>query len=433
MPFEIEKLPEATRQDEPAGGYGPAMAIAASVFFMIGFVTVLNDILVPHLKAIFELNYTETMLIQFTFFSAYFLVSIPAAKIISRIGYQRTIVMGLSVMGVGALVFVPAASLPSYGLFLTALCILASGMTLLQVSANPYFAGLGAPGKASSRLTLVHSLNSVGTTIGPWVGGLLILSATTMSSARLRAMSMDELQAHRLLEASSVKLPYICIAVLLALLGFGIARFKLPVLAELEDPTHHKQTGHESIWRYSHLVLGALGIFAYVGAEVSIGSFMVNYLMLPSIAGLTAQSAAKYVSLYWGGAMVGRFAGTAFLRRVPTGPAVGVAAILAGSLVTISILGRGPISTWSILLVGLCNSIMFPSIFSLGIAKLGRLTGEGSGIMIAAIVGGAIIPMLQGVLADRIGLQFAFVLPVVCYLYIMSYGFVGSRPRMTNV
>jgi MFS transporter, FHS family, L-fucose permease len=432
MSFEIENLPKTARQDEPAGGYGPAMAIASSVFFMIGFVTVLNDILVPHLKAIFELNYAETMLIQFTFFSAYFLISMPAAKIISRIGYHRSIVLGLCVMSAGALAFVPAASIPSYGLFLTALCILASGMTLLQVSANPYVAGLGAPRKASSRLTLVHSLNSVGTTIGPWVGGLLILSATTMSSARLRALSIDELHAHRLLEASSVKLPYICIAVLLALLGFGIAKFNLPVLAELEDPAHHKGTDRESVWRYRHLVLGALGIFAYVGAEVSIGSFMVNYLMLPSIAGLTAQSAAKYVSLYWGGAMLGRFAGTAFLRRVPTGPAVGVAAILAGSLVIISILGTGAVSMWSILLVGLCNSIMFPSIFSLGIAKLGRLTGAGSGIMIAAIVGGAIIPMLQGVLADRIGLQLAFILPAVCYLYIMSYGFVGSRPRMTN-
>ena len=409
--------------------YGPAMAVISSIFFMWGFVTVLNDILVPHLKAIFELNYTQTMLIQFTFFLAYFLISMPAAKVIAWIGYHRTIVLGLAVMACGALVFIPAASVPSYGLFLTGLFVLASGMTLLQVSANPYVAVLGPPEHSSVRLNLVQALNSLGTTIGPWVGGFLILSGTTRSTAQLRAMGADQLQAHRLLEASTVKLPYLAIAGLLALLATGIAMFKFPRLAAIEDPEHHADIAGDSVWRHRHLVLGALGIFVYVGAEVSIGSFLVNYFMQGDIAGLTAQEAARYVSFYWGGAMVGRFIGSAVLRKVPTGTLVGIHAVVACGLVITSILTTGSVAMWSILAVGLFNSIMFPSIFTLGIAGLGRLTGKGSGLIIAAIVGGAIIPLLEGALADRIGLHLAFVLPAICYVYIMFYGFVGSKPQ----
>ncbi len=420
---------QAPPQAATGQNYGPAMAVISSIFFMWGFVTVLNDILVPHLKAIFELNYTQTMLIQFTFFLAYFLISMPAAKIISWIGYHRTIVLGLAVMACGALLFIPAASIPSYGAFLTGLFVLASGMTLLQVSANPYVAVLGPPEHASVRLNLVQALNSLGTTIGPWVGGFLILSATTRSTQELRALTPDQLQAHNLLEASTVKLPYLGIAILLALLALAIAKFRFPTLAQIEDPSHHTEVVGDSVWRHRHLVLGALGIFVYVGAEVAIGSFLVNYFMQPDIGGLTAQQAARYVSFYWGGAMVGRFIGSAVLRRVDTGTLVGINAIVACALVTTSILTTGSLAMWSILLVGLCNSIMFPSIFTLGIAGLGRLTGKGSGVMIAAIVGGAIIPMVEGALADRIGLHVAFLLPAVCYLYIMFYGFVGSKRR----
>jgi len=387
--------------------YTPAMAVISSVFFMWGFVTVLNDILVPHLKAIFELNYTQTMLIQFTFFLAYFLISFPAAKIISWIGYHRTIVLGLGVMGCGALMFVPAASVPSYALFLLGLFVLAAGMTLLQVSANPYVAVLGPPEHASSRLNLAQALNSLGTTLAPWLGGLLILGGRA--------------------EAATVKLPYIGIACFLGLLSFAISRFRFPILTAIEDESHHIEAAGGSIWHHRALVLGAIGIFVYVGAEVAIGSFLVNYFMQPQIGGLTAQEAAKHVSFYWGGAMVGRFAGSAVLRKAPTGPAVGVAAILACALVCTSILSSGAVAMWSLILVGLFNSIMFPSIFTLGIAGLGRLTGKGSGILIAAIVGGAIIPIAEGALADRIGLQPAFALPAICYLYILFYGFVGSR------
>jgi FHS family L-fucose permease-like MFS transporter len=378
---------------------------------MWGFVTVLNDILAPHLKAIFALNYAQTMLIQFTFFSAYFLLSMPAAKILSVIGYHRSIVLGLAVMAAGALLFVPAASAPSYGLFLAALYVLASGITLLQVSANPYVAALGPPEKSSSRLNLVQALNSLGTTVGPWVGGFLILSAGSRS------------------DASTVRLPYLGIAVLLGLLAIAIARFPFPTITQIEDPSHHTEAVGDSVWRHRNLVFGALGIFVYVGVEVAIGSFLVNYFMQPDIAGLTAQSAARYVSLYWGGAMVGRFLGAALLRKIPTGPAVGVAALAASLLVTTSIFTTGSVAMWSILAVGLFNSILFPSIFTLGIAGLGKLTGKGSGIMVAAIVGGAIIPLAQGALADHIGLHVAFFLPAVCYLYIVFYGFVGSKPR----
>jgi MFS transporter, FHS family, L-fucose permease len=377
---------------------------------MWGFVTVLNDILVPHLKAIFQLNYAQTMLIQFTFFSAYFLISWPASKVLLAIGYHKSIVLGLAVMAAGALLFIPAASVPSYGLFLTALYVLASGITLLQVSANPYVAALGPPDKASSRLNLVQALNSLGTTVGPWVGGFLILSG-----------------AHS--EASTVKLPYLGIAVLLGILAVAIAFFPFPTLTQIEDPGHSTADAGKSVWRYRHLVLGALGLFVYVGAEVSIGSFLVSYFMQPDIAGLTAGTAARYVSLYWGGAMIGRFFGASILRKVPTGRAVGVAAIAACLLVITSMSTSGSVAMWSILAIGLFNSILFPSIFTLGIADLGKLTAKGSAVLVAAIVGGAIIPLAQGVLADHIGLHIAFFVPALCYMYIVFYGFVGSKPR----
>ncbi|HTB19155.1 MAG TPA: sugar MFS transporter [Bryobacteraceae bacterium] len=398
---------------DSGSGFGAAMVVASTVFFMWGFVTVLNDILVPHLKAIFSLSYTQTMLIQFTFFSAYFLISLPAAKVISAIGYHRTMVLGLAIMGVGALLFIPAASVPSYALFLAALYVLASGITFLQVSANPYVAALGPPEKSSSRLNLVQALNSLGTTVGPWVGGFFILSGVRS-------------------EASTVKLPYFGIAVLLGLLAIAIALFPFPTITQIEDPSHHTTAAGDTVWQHRNLVFGAIGIFVYVGAEVAIGSFLVSYFVQPDIGGLTAQTAARYVSLYWGGAMVGRFLGAALLRKVPTGPAVGVAAIAAGLLVTTSILTTGHVAMWAILAVGLFNSILFPSIFTLGIAGLGKLTGKASGIMVAAIVGGAIIPLAEGALADRIGLHVAFALPAICYLYIAFYGFIGSKPRVVS-
>jgi len=421
-----QPAPTTAQATSPNQNYGPALAVITTVFFMWGFVTVLNDILVPHLKGIFDLNYTQIMLIQFTFFSAYFLMSMPAAKVISWMGYKGSIVFGLAVMGLGALLFVPAASVPSYPLFLGALYVLASGMTVLQVAANPYVAVLGPPEKASSRLNLAQAFNSLGTTIGPSLGGYLILSAVR-KAVDLSALTPDQLQAHRALEASSVKLPYIGIAVFLFILSFAISRFNLPVLANIEaGRTHDSNTG-DSAWKHRHLVLGAVGIFIYVGAEVSIGSFLVNYFSQPDIGGLSPNDAANLVSFYWGGAMVGRFIGSALMQKVNPGLVLGSSALMACLLVTTSILTTGHVAMWSIILVGLFNSVMFPTIFTLAIDGLGKLTGQGSGILVMAIVGGAIIPIVQGALADRIGIHLAFTLPAICYLYIVYYGLRGSK------
>ena len=422
-----------TTGDAPAtpgqsGGqtYRAALAMVTTLFFFWGFVTVLNDILVPHLKSIFDLNYTKVMLIQFAFFSAYFVFSIPSAKVIDTIGYKKTMVVGLLTMAVGAFLFVPAASVPSFALFLGALMVLAAGITALQVAANAYVSVLGPPETASSRLNLTQAFNSLGTTIGPYLGGLLILNANARSSAAMAKMSADALQAYKVQEASSVKLPYTIIGIALILFAVLIGTFKLPPMPEARKVGVQKSG--PSIWKHTHLVLGMVGIFVYVGAEVSIGSFLINYLSQPNIGNMSEVMAAKYVAYYWGGAMVGRFIGSALLQKIRTGTLLGIFALIAGLLVCTSMLTTDGIAMWSIILVGFFNSIMFPSIYTLGIAQLGPLTGDGSGLMIMAIVGGAILPVVQGAIADRVGIHHAFILPVICYLYIAYYAFRGSRP-----
>jgi FHS family L-fucose permease-like MFS transporter len=398
---------------------------------MWGFLTCLNDVLVPHLKSIFDLNYTRVMLIQFAFFSAYFVFSIPSARLIDWIGYKRTMVVGLLTMGVGALLFIPAAAVPSYPLFLGALIVLAAGITALQVAANPYVAVLGPPATASSRLNLAQAFNSLGTTIAPYLGGLLILTAAPQTMESVRQMSAEALQAYRIHEASSVKMPYLAIAIALIVLGILIGMFKLPPMPQAERHKNDTAVGR-SLWSYRHLVLGSVGIFVYVGAEVSIGSFLINYFNQAEIGNLTPVVAARYVAYYWGGAMVGRFIGSAILQKVRTGTVLGIAALAAATLVCVSMLTLGNVAMWSIILVGFFNSIMFPSIFTLGIAELGPLTGDGSGMLIMAIVGGAIIPVIQGAIADRIGIHHAFILPVICYLYIVYYAFRGSKPASAS-
>jgi len=392
---------------------------------MWGFLTCLNDILIPHLKSIFDLNYTKTMLVQFAFFSAYFVFSIPSAKVVDWIGYHKTMVAGLLTMALGAFLFVPAAMAPSYPLFLGALIVLAAGITALQVAANPYVTVLGRPQTASSRLNLTQAFNSLGTTIAPKLGGIFILSAAPLAIAELRALSPQALHDYRVQQAASVKLPYIILGVLLVLLAVAIASFKLP---KIESAQHHiGEKVNDSIWNHRNLIFGAIGIFVYVGAEVSIGSFLVNYFSQPEIAGLSEKAAAGFVSFYWGGAMVGRFIGSALLQRIKTGYLLGFCAVMSAALVTISMLTTGHVAMWSIIGVGLFNSIMFPSIFTLGVAELGPLTGDGSGVMIMAIVGGAIIPVIQGAMADRMGIHHAFILPVICYLYILYFALWGSK------
>ncbi len=411
---------------ETSETYTGALAILTSLFFMWGFVTVLNDILVPHLKAIFDLSYAKVMLIQFAFFSAYFIFSIPSAKLIDWLGYKKTMVVGLMTVGVGALLFLPAATAASYVLFLCALMVLAAGITALQVAANPYVAVLGPERTSSSRLNLTQAFNSLATTIGPYLGGMLILSANPKTIEEVRQMPAQALQAYRVQEASSVKTPYLIIGLALILLAIIIAMIKLPPMPQAE---RHGESGpRTSLWKYRHLVLGALGIFVYVGAEVSIGSFLINYLTQKDIGNITEMAASRLLIFYWGGAMVGRFIGSAILQKLKTGTVLGTAAIACCTLVCISMLTSGHVAMWSILLVGFFNSIMFPSIFTLGIAKLGPLTGDGSGMLVMAIVGGAILPVAQGALADRIGIHHAFIIPAVCYLYIFYYAMRGSRP-----
>jgi MFS transporter, FHS family, L-fucose permease len=416
-----------TSASEASTSYTVPLAVVTTLFFMWGFLTCLNDILVPHLKPIFDLNYKEVMLIQFAFFGAYFIFSIPSAKVIDWIGYQRSMVVGLLTMGLGAFLFVPAASVPSYPLFLGALIVLAAGITCLQVAANPYVTVLGNPETASSRLNLTQAFNSLGTFLAPFFGGVLILSAAPKTIEEIRAMAPDALQAYRLHEAATVKTPYVGLGLALVLLAIAIGSFKLPKIPQAQHKVGEKV--NDSIWKHRNLIFGAIGIFVYVGAEVSIGSFLVNYFSQPEIGGLTEKVAASFVAFYWGGAMVGRFIGSGLLQKMRTGHLLGICAVCAAALVTISMISTGHFAMWSIILVGFFNSIMFPSIFTLGVAELGPLTGDGSGIMIMAIVGGAILPLAQGAIADRIGIHHAFFLPVICYLYILFFALSGSKPN----
>jgi len=418
---------QSTPATSATPNYSRPLAIVTTLFFMWGFLTCLNDILVPHLKSIFELNYSQAMLVQFAFFSAYFLFSVPWSKVVNTIGYKTTMVVGLVTMACGAFLFLPAATAASYPLFLTALLVLAAGITGLQVSANPYVDLLGKPETASSRLDLTQAFNSLGTTIAPKVGGLLILGAAPLALAQLQQLKPQALHLYRVQQASSVKIPYTVIGIALLLLAVLIGFSRLPKVEEATIRSGQKT--NDSIWKHRHLLLGALGIFAYVGAEVSIGSFLVNYFGLPQIAGLAPRVAAGYVSFYWGGAMVGRFIGAPLLQRFKPGYLLAIFAIAAGTLVTASMVLNGHVAMWTIISVGFFNSIMFPTIFSLGEAELGPLSGTGSGLLNMAIVGGAIIPVIQGVFADTVGLHHAFVLPVVCYLYILYYALVGSEPN----
>jgi MFS transporter, FHS family, L-fucose permease len=406
---------------EPKANYTPALTVLTSLFFMWGFITCLNDILIPHLKSIFDLNYTQSMLIQFTFFTAYFLVSLPSGMIIEKIGYKRGIVIGLIAAGIGCLMFYPAAGARSYPLFLSALFVLASGITLLQVSANPYVAILGKPETASSRLNLTQAFNSLGTTIAPLFGSFVILTAATSEAA-----------ADVATRAAAVQVPYLGLAAALFIIAALIGFFKLPQVETGDitsaDGSKNDDSAHKSAWSYPHLVLGAVGIFMYVGGEVSIGSFLVSYMNQSTIAGFTNAEAGRYLSFYWGGAMVGRFVGAAVLQKFKAGKVLAVNAGVAAFLVAVSMVTTGHVAMWAILAVGLFNSIMFPTIFTLGLDGLGKHTGQGSGILCMAIVGGALLPVLQGYFADTIGIQHAFFIPVLCYAYILYYGMKGHVP-----
>lgn len=405
-----------------------ALALLTSLFFLWGFITCLNDILIPHLKAVFTLNYAQAMLIQFCFFTAYFLVSVPSGYLVDKIGYKFGIILGLTTSGLGCLLFLPAAGLRVYPLFLAAVFVLASGITLLQVAANPYVALLGSPETASSRLTMTQAFNSLGTTLAPYFGAFFMLSVDVKTPDGVRHLSPAALSAYQFAEAAAVQSPYLLLATIIFAVAvlFALAKFPLVNGSISEGGAVQSQSTNENYsnaWRSPHLLLGVIGIFVYVGAEVSIGSFLVNFLTDPAISRLTASETAKYVSLYWGGAMIGRFIGAAVMKKIRPGKALAFNASCAAFLVITTISTSGYVAMTAILSVGLFNSIMFPSIFSLALKGLGRHTGQGSGILCSAIVGGAVLPLIQGLLADRIGIQSAFFIPVLCYAYIAYYGF----------
>ncbi len=416
-----------------------AMSVATALFFMVGFLTCLNDVIIPHLKSIFALNYAQAMLVQTAFFASYFVFSYPGGAIVDKYGYKKTMVIGLIVMAVGAAGFIPAANLALFPVFLAALIVLAAGMTVVQVAVNPYVTVIGPPQTASSRLNLAQAFNSVGTFIAPFFGAVLILrnAVPVISQTGLLSMSEEARQVYRAMQASTVRVPYIGIALMLLFLAVALALIKLKPQAGMTDLTQDFRPGAfaealskpDTIWNHPWLLAAAVGIFTYVGAEVTIGSLLVNYMGLPQIAGLGESVAAKFLMVYWGGAMLGRFIGSAVLQRVRTGSVLGTAGIAAGLLVLLSVLTGGHLAMGALLGVGFCNSIMFPSIFTLGIQDLGPLTSKGSSLLIAAILGGAVVPFVTGKLADHIGLHPAFLVPVICYVYIAAFGIAAiSRP-----
>lgn len=385
-----------------------AFALMTSLFFMWGAIVSLNDILIPHFKGLFNMNYTETMLIQFSFFGAYFLMSIPASIVIGKVGYKNGIVTGLIIVGVGCLIFLPASWIISYPLFLFGLFTMATGNVFLQVVANPYVSILGPSETASSRLNLAQGINSLATTLAPLFGAFIILgNYDTVAEG-----------------AAAVQGPYIGLAVFAFIVAGIFAFAKLPTVI--------KEKGKKikgNVLKFRQLRLGVIALTLYVGAEVAIGSFIVNFLGEPYIAGLEEKTAATYIPLYWGGLMVGRFAGSAILQKVSAQKVLLIAAIASFILVGVTIIETGFVSMWAMLGVGLFNSIMWSNIFAMSIDGLGEYTTKASGILVMAPVGGAIFPLLQGILADMpmVGLHLSYILPLICYLFIIYYAVNGYK------
>lgn len=457
----------ANVQNDPGKNYTGPLMVVTLLFFMWGFITCMNDILIPKLQVVFTLQNWEAMLIQTAFFGAYFvvsliyyIVSVSKGDPIARIGYKNAIIVALLVGAVGCALFFPAATNESFSLFLTALFVLASGMTVLQIAANPYVTILGPPETGSSRLSMAGAFNSLGTTIAPVIGGYLIFGGIN---------AVEETQAG----AESVQLPYLALAGMLIALAVVFKMFKLPKVTDDESIP----SGSGAL-QYRHLVLGIICIFMYVGGEVTVGSFLINYMKLPEIANFDETTASLFLSLYWGGAMIGRFFGAVTLgqkkknskrylimasisaitflvvfyafginvalitlglialnivvlllgRFIPS-RTLGIFAATVVGLLLITMFAEGYISMWSAIAIGLFNSIMWPTIFALAIDKLGKYTSQGSSLLVMAVVGGAIVPPIQGYVADISNIQFSFVVPIICYLYIMFYGFIGSKPQ----
>lgn len=543
-----------TTQDNKFTNYPIALSVISIVFFMWGFLTCLNNILIPHLKTVFNLNYTQAMLVQFTFFGAYFLMSVPGGKIVSKLGYKKGIITGLIIAAIGTFLFWPAATIANYYFFLLALFILATGITILQVSANPYVTLLGPQKTSSSRLNMAQALNALGTTVAPYLGSILILTGaaytipnriasdpqtiqlistlennptndieaifakasnenvayalknippyvyeklpdsliqqelqkfppeligTTLnniptekklsllshftaeqidqiptgslvealesfSSLKLQPIDQENLtqlkqhisdstntkiKQYRKEQAKSVQTPYAVLGIILVLLAGFVAIFKLPTSKDDNQNQQKQNYKLSDVFKHPHAVLGAIGIFCYVGAEVALGSFMINYLTLPEIGRMSEQQAAQYVTLFWGGTMVGRIVGSAVMVKSSPSKMLSWCAIINLCLLLTTMFSTGYVAVYSIVAIGLFNSIMFPTIFSLGIAEMGPLTEQASSLLVMAIVGGAVVPFIQGMLSDSIGIQHAFFLTLICYAFILYYGAKGSKPK----
>lgn len=418
MAAPISASPLRTTDTPPGIGtpnYTPALASLTVLFFMMGFITCLNDILIPYLKAIFQLSYTQANLINLCFFGAYFVMGIPAGKLVQRIGYKGGMLTGFLIAALGAFLFYPAADSRSYGLFLGALFVLATGVVLLQVAGNPYVSILGPAKSAPARLTLTQAFNSLGTTVAPLLGSALILS---------NLPDLDTAASAAAIDVKAVQIPYLCIGAVLIVISVLLGMLKLPVITH----AHTEEDSNRRAYHYRHLVFGVIGIFAYVGGEVAIGSHIVSYLNLPDVMSLAPKVAGDKVAYYWGGAMVGRFLGAYLLNKFNPGRLLAFNALGAVLLVLLSVSTTGEIAMWSLLAVGLMNSLMFATIFTLAVAGLGRNTEEASGLLNVGIVGGAVVPLLFGLVADASTLRWAFILPILCYAYIMWYGLKGHKP-----
>jgi FHS family L-fucose permease-like MFS transporter len=430
--MQIHTSTESQPGQVAADAGGPVPANAASLqtfvfalFFIFGGITSLNDVIIPKLKDLFTLSYAQAMLVQSAFFAAYFIVSIPAAAIVRRIGYMRTAVAGLLMMTAGCLLFIPASSSGVFATFLLALFVLASGITIVQVVANPLISMLGQPATAHSRLTFAQAFNSLGTTVFPYVGAILILgSLATVDPATLSGAALD---AFRQAETQVVVHTYIGLAIALAVVAALVWRNRNQLVEQAAPATSVLHAF--KLLAQPRFAFGALCIFLYVGAEVAIGSLIVNYLMDADVLGLGASEAGKHVPLYWGGAMVGRFIGAWLLRVVAPGKVLACAAAITIALLLVSATSTGLVSGWSLLAIGLFNSIMFPTIFSLACEGLGARAAEGSGLICMAIVGGAIVPLVTGHIADLAGLKLALAVPAACYGAILCFGLFARRPR----
>ncbi len=421
----VASSPASNDGGEAVASYATNLqAFVYALFFAFGGITSLNDVIIPKLKALFTLTYGEVMLVQSAFFAAYFIISIPAAALVRHIGYMRSAVVGLLTMTAGCLLFIPASSHGLFALFLLALFVLASGITTVQVVANPLISMLGAARTASSRLTFAQAFNSFGTTVFPYVGSILILgSLATVDPATLSGAALG---AFRVAETQVVVHTYIGLAAALVLLA-AVVWLRRKSLVETPSPATPILRAFNLLTR-ARFAFGTLCIFLYVGGEVAIGSLIVSYLMQPSVLAMSSGLAGKHVSFYWGGAMVGRFVGAWLLRLFAPGKVLAFAATMVIVLLTVSANSVGIVSGWSLLAIGLFNSIMFPTIFTLACEGLGTRAAEGSGVICVAIVGGAIVPLITGNAADLWGLKHALVVPAACYLTILAYGWFARRP-----